>query len=743
MPFDPYVTAATGGDPYGSLSPSMGSPSPWASVFDALAGAGMGLMQASAPSATPKDFGTLFGGLAGGAAMGLQGAEDKRLKRMLVGSQVAMAQQKIKQLTEWQKLLSGDMGATSAPTDAGTFAPSPSPQTAGGGGTSPDREKFVQTMMPHALEVAQATGLDPRLVLAQSALETGYGSAAPGNNYFGIKSHGAPGGQTLSTTEVGASGPYQTKESFRTYADPGASARDYAEFLKTNSRYAPVLQAKGLDAQIDAMGRSGYATDPNYTAKLRQIASSLSPAQMPGPPAGLVPPGSAMAQMPGPPQELIPPGPPPAQMPMAGGPVPGVPGPIAAPPMTQGDGSGNPVVQAQYTPQASPAPTMAPPQAAPRSMADVVRTIPPAMRQMIGAMGPEKGMEYIMKYADPETVPAFDPRSGEMVFVPKTALKSGRYQPAEAANYGLSRERFGFDQRKWTEEQKREAEKFGFEKEKYGTEQKQKGQFVRGPDGVQRWVPADQYAGGMPNYDKPPEPGAPGTETGDVGTLGKAFNNPDFAKSPEYAAAYNRLAGKLIDGPGGLKYAPNMSAYPPPAPQQQGGAPGGAPPGMQQIGERNYTEGQNKDHTYASRLDNAIPQLEALIKGGKLPSSISQKKANSPYFPETFVPDDAKEFRRVIKDIMTATLRRESGATILDAEFVSETQKFIPQPGDSPGEIERKLNALKLAARTIAEASGRDRGVYSNLFGGGQAAPQAPQGGAQFNYVPGKGLVPR
>lgn len=168
---------------------------------------------------------------------------------------------------------------------------------------APNRDQFVATMMPHALEVSKATGLDPRLVIAQSALETGYGAAAPGNNFFGIKSHGQAGGQMLGTTEVGPGGAYQTQDSFRTYADPGASAQDYANFLKTNGRYGPVLAAKGLDAQIEAMGKSGYATDPNYAAKLRQIAQTIpvgGPANGPPTPlmpaqAGAIPPGTIAA----------------------------------------------------------------------------------------------------------------------------------------------------------------------------------------------------------------------------------------------------------------------------------------------------------------------------------------------------------------------------------------------------------------------------------------------------------------
>jgi hypothetical protein len=86
----------------------------------------------------------------------------------------------------------------------------------------------------------------------------------------------------------------------------------------------------------------------------------------------------------------------------------------------------------QYTPQAVQAP---------KTFAQVVQSMPPAVRQMVGVMGPEKGLPLLMKYADPETVPAFDPRSGQMVFVPKTALGSGQYQPVEAGNFALAQKR--------------------------------------------------------------------------------------------------------------------------------------------------------------------------------------------------------------------------------------------------------------------------------------------------------------
>lgn len=162
-------------------------------------------------------------------------------------------------------------GSNGAPADLGASGNRP-PLASPFRGSESD---FVAQMMPHAQRVSQATGLDPRLIIAQSALETGYGRSAPGNNFFGIKSHGQPGGNTLATSEIVNGQPVRTAASFRAYDGMGASADGYGRFLQSNPRYRGVLAAQGLDAQIAAMGASGYATDPNYAAKLRQIAGRI------------------------------------------------------------------------------------------------------------------------------------------------------------------------------------------------------------------------------------------------------------------------------------------------------------------------------------------------------------------------------------------------------------------------------------------------------------------------------------
>ena len=143
------------------------------------------------------------------------------------------------------------------------------------------RKRFVQQMMPYAMEASRATGVDPRIIIGQAALESGYGKSAPGQNYFGIKSHGRAGGQTLATSEYGSGGMYRTNDSFRQYGSMADSAADYAKFINENKRYSGLRQAQGLDAQLAELQKSGYATDPNYAAKVGSIARGITIDGMP------------------------------------------------------------------------------------------------------------------------------------------------------------------------------------------------------------------------------------------------------------------------------------------------------------------------------------------------------------------------------------------------------------------------------------------------------------------------------
>ena len=135
-------------------------------------------------------------------------------------------------------------------------------------------EEFVASISPTAKAVAEELGIDPRIVIAQAALETGWGTSVKGNNLFGIKSHGKKDGLMMETHEVVDGEPIKVRDSFRRYDSYDESIADYGSFLQQNKRYKPMLQAATLREQVEALGKSGYATDPEYADKVMAIAKS-------------------------------------------------------------------------------------------------------------------------------------------------------------------------------------------------------------------------------------------------------------------------------------------------------------------------------------------------------------------------------------------------------------------------------------------------------------------------------------
>ena len=149
--------------------------------------------------------------------------------------------------------------------------------------TTQEQKEFHNKMYKTLLDEAKKAGVaNPEAVAslgaAQSALETGYGkSLAGGQNYFGIKDFSKGGGNVQTTKEVINGKEVTVKDKFRTYGSMGESAADYIKFLQQNPRYKEVLAAKSAQEAIEAQGRSGYATDPAYAAKLKSIHASVGP----------------------------------------------------------------------------------------------------------------------------------------------------------------------------------------------------------------------------------------------------------------------------------------------------------------------------------------------------------------------------------------------------------------------------------------------------------------------------------
>jgi len=140
------------------------------------------------------------------------------------------------------------------------------------------KDDFLARMTPVAKEVAADLGISHKIVLAQAALESGWGKALKGNNFFGIKSHGKAGGADVVTHEVIDGERVKITDSFRQYETPEDSIRGYGQFLKDNKRYKPFLKAGASGnetTQLSALQSSGYATDPKYGQKLAAIIKGI------------------------------------------------------------------------------------------------------------------------------------------------------------------------------------------------------------------------------------------------------------------------------------------------------------------------------------------------------------------------------------------------------------------------------------------------------------------------------------
>jgi len=152
-------------------------------------------------------------------------------------------------------------------------------------------EEFVQQLWPCAEEAGRELGIDPKNLLAQAALETGWGKSLPcdanGNpsyNFFGIKAGGdwQGGSVSVKTLEFEGGVPVPRQAKFRSYDSAADSFRDYVSVLKDNPRYAAALNTgKDAKAFATALQKGGYATDPAYAQKIASIAQNLAASTYP------------------------------------------------------------------------------------------------------------------------------------------------------------------------------------------------------------------------------------------------------------------------------------------------------------------------------------------------------------------------------------------------------------------------------------------------------------------------------
>ena len=148
-----------------------------------------------------------------------------------------------------------------------------------------DSDEFVATMLPMAEQAAKRIGIDPRYLVAQAALETGWGKSVMRNtdgssshNLFGIKATGNwGGGEARAITSEYRDGQFvKETAAFRSYDSYQDSFHDLVSLLQNNSRYQDAVKAADKPEQfVQELQKAGYATDPNYASKISQIARQM------------------------------------------------------------------------------------------------------------------------------------------------------------------------------------------------------------------------------------------------------------------------------------------------------------------------------------------------------------------------------------------------------------------------------------------------------------------------------------
>ncbi|WP_433736646.1 flagellar assembly peptidoglycan hydrolase FlgJ [Pseudomonas putida] len=147
-------------------------------------------------------------------------------------------------------------------------------------------DEFINTMLPMAKEAADRIGVDPRYLVAQAALETGWGKSvmraqdgSSSHNLFGIKAGSTWKGDSARaiTSEFRNGEMVKETAEFRSYASYKDSFHDLVTLLQSNDRYQDVVKSADNPEQfVRELQKAGYATDPHYASKISQIARQMT-----------------------------------------------------------------------------------------------------------------------------------------------------------------------------------------------------------------------------------------------------------------------------------------------------------------------------------------------------------------------------------------------------------------------------------------------------------------------------------
>lgn len=183
-------------------------------------------------------------------------------------------------------VMSGDLSRvrrTNGEIDGKNIRPRP-PVAEDAAQTFETPQEFVEAMLPLARKVAPQLGVDPRMLVAQAALETGWGKkmirgeqGQASYNLFGIKAGESWQGTSVnvSTLEFRDGSMQREQAGFRAYQSYEESFADYVKVLQSQPRYSDALKnASDASAFGFHLQQAGYATDPDYAQKIDRVMQS-------------------------------------------------------------------------------------------------------------------------------------------------------------------------------------------------------------------------------------------------------------------------------------------------------------------------------------------------------------------------------------------------------------------------------------------------------------------------------------
>jgi peptidoglycan hydrolase FlgJ len=147
-------------------------------------------------------------------------------------------------------------------------------------------QDFIDQLLPYAKVAARQLGVNPLVLIAQAAMETGWGkrmvsdgAGNSSNNLFNIKANSAWGGNSVevSTLEYSNGTPRKELAQFRQYTSVADSFKDYVNLLQNSPRYQAALNAANDAKQfLHELHGAGYATDPLYSQKIISLFETIA-----------------------------------------------------------------------------------------------------------------------------------------------------------------------------------------------------------------------------------------------------------------------------------------------------------------------------------------------------------------------------------------------------------------------------------------------------------------------------------